>query len=55
MDASSDLNNPAPIVQLITEWRQTAEVYADPELLASLRAGVFGDFGEVPEPTAPLA
>lgn len=55
MDASTDLNTPAPIVQLITEWRHTAEVYTDPDLLAVLRAGVTEDFGDVLEPDAPVA
>lgn len=55
MDASRDLNTPAPLVQLITEWRHTAEVYTDPDLLAALRAGVTGDFGDVPEPAGPAA
>jgi hypothetical protein len=54
MDASNDLNTPTPIVQLITEWRHTAEIYTDPELLATLRAGVTTDLGEAPEPTPPV-
>jgi hypothetical protein len=50
MDASQELDSPAPVLQVITEWRHTAEIYADPELLAALRSGVAGDFGVVPEP-----
>jgi hypothetical protein len=52
MDASEDLGSPAPVLQVINEWRHTAEVYADPELLAALRSDVIGDFGAVPEPGA---
>lgn len=50
MDASEDLGSPAPVLQLITEWRHTAQIYADPELLAALRSEPVGDFGAVPEP-----
>jgi hypothetical protein len=50
MDASAELGSPAPVLQVITEWRHTAEIYTDPELLAALRSGVTDDFGVVPEP-----
>jgi hypothetical protein len=52
LDASEELGSPAPVLQVITEWRHTAEIYADPELLAALRSEVVGDFGTVPEPGA---
>jgi len=39
----------APVVQLITEWRHTAEVHADPALVAILTQDL-GDFGPVPAP-----
>ena len=52
MDASEELGSPAPVLQVITEWRHTAEIYADPELLAALRSEVVGDFGAVPDPGA---
>lgn len=29
--AAESLDNPAPLVQVITEWCHTAEVHADPE------------------------
>ena len=48
--AIEDLDNPAPVVQVITEWRHTAEVHADPELLAILRQPA-QDLGPVPSPT----
>lgn len=34
--AADSIDNPAPVVQVITEWRHTAEVHADPELFAQL-------------------
>ncbi|MHB1594123.1 MAG: hypothetical protein ACYCO9_17220 [Streptosporangiaceae bacterium] len=40
----------ADVDRVITEWRATAEAYADPPVLGALRAP-FGDFGPVPEPT----
>ncbi|GAA3563848.1 hypothetical protein [Kribbella ginsengisoli] len=50
MDASSDVDSPAPVLQLITEWRNTAQIYADPELLEALRSEVIDDAGAVPPP-----
>jgi hypothetical protein len=52
LEAAESLGNPAPVTQLITEWRHTAEVYSDPKLLA-IRQQDVEDFGEVPEPGAP--
>ncbi len=37
----------APVAQLLIEWRHTAEVYADPELYATLSQPHDGDFGPV--------
>jgi hypothetical protein len=51
MEAGVDLGVPAPVLQLITEWRSTAAIYADPELLAILQSPREGDFGPVPRPT----
>jgi hypothetical protein len=34
--AVEELDSPAPVVQVITEWRHTAEIHADPDLLATL-------------------
>jgi hypothetical protein len=48
--ASQEFDNFAPVWQLLVEWRHTAEVYADPELLNALRREG-QDFGPVPEPT----
>lgn len=47
--AADALENFAPVVQVITEWRHTAEVHADPELAARIRKSD-GDHGAVPEP-----
>lgn len=49
--ASTDLGTVSPIAQLITEWRHTAEVYADPDLHRTLTADHGDtDLGEVPVP-----
>jgi len=48
--AGAALNNMVPVSQLLTEWRHTAEVYADPELHAILARPNQGDFGPVPAP-----
>jgi hypothetical protein len=47
--AAEDLEILAPVAQLITEWRHTAEVYADPTVLAVLSQDA-DDFGAVPAP-----
>jgi hypothetical protein len=52
LEAADSLENPAPVVQVIREWRHTAEVYADPELAAALRGGTDGDYGPVAPPAA---
>jgi hypothetical protein len=46
------LHNMTPVSQLLTEWRHTAEVYADPELHAALSQSETGDFGPVSMPDA---
>ncbi|WP_207310578.1 hypothetical protein [Lentzea alba] len=33
LEASNSLGTPAPVIQLITEWKHTAEVWADPHLV----------------------
>lgn len=50
LEAGEALGNPAPIVQVITEWRHTAEIYADPELLSILSREHDDDLGRVPSP-----
>lgn len=49
LEGAEALDNPAPLVQVVSDWQRTAEVYADPELLAILRSDG-EDHGPVPEP-----
>jgi hypothetical protein len=49
LDAAVDLDTFAPVWQLVVEWKHTAEVHADPEILAVLRQEG-GDHGPVPAP-----
>lgn len=51
LKAAASLDNPAPVAQVVAAWRHTAEVYADPELLAVLRKDG-EDLGPVPAPSA---
>lgn len=51
IEAANSLGTPAPVARLIGQWRRTAEVHADPSLVAIL-AGDHGDFGDVPAPGA---
>lgn len=44
------LGNLTPIARLLTQWRHSAEIYADPELLAKLTREPEGDLGPVPMP-----
>lgn len=48
---AADLDNLAPVAVLLTQWRHTAEVHADPRLREILTAEPDGDFGPVPEPS----
>lgn len=48
--AAEDLDSLAPVAQLITEWRHTAEIHADSDLLAVLRQPAEDGLGPVPEP-----
>lgn len=48
--ASTDLGVVSPIAQVITEWKHTAEIYADPELAKELQQEHNEDFGPVPAP-----
>lgn len=52
LGAAAELENTAAVAQLITEWRHTAEVHADPELYAAITADSGEDFGPVPKPAA---
>lgn len=49
LHTAGDLDNLAPVSQLITEWQHTAEIHADPRLAAILtQCG--DDYGPVPDP-----
>ncbi|AHH21651.1 hypothetical protein NONO_c68840 [Nocardia nova SH22a] len=45
------LENLAPLATLLTQWRHTAEVYADPALLNILTTEHDGDFGPAAPPS----
>ncbi|MFE7595090.1 hypothetical protein ACFU6K_37390 [Kitasatospora sp. NPDC057512] len=45
-------DDPAPVELLLTQWQHSAEVYADPALLAVLTRELGGDLGPVPPPEA---
>jgi len=47
---AADLGNLAPIAVLLTQWRHSAEIYADPALLEILTREPEGDFGPIPAP-----
>ncbi|MFF8319215.1 hypothetical protein ACF06V_18850 [Streptomyces bobili] len=46
------LENLTPIALLLTQWRHTAEIHADPELHATLTREPEGDLGPVPAPAS---
>ncbi|TEA09161.1 hypothetical protein [Mycobacteroides salmoniphilum] len=48
--AAESINNPAPVAQVIAAWRNTAQVWADPEVSAALATDSDGDYGSVPLP-----
>ncbi len=47
---AADLGTYAPLSQLLREWRDTAEVHADPELTTRLRRPVTAKGESVPRP-----
>ncbi|SNQ50999.1 conserved hypothetical protein [Frankia canadensis] len=49
------LDTLAPIAILLTQWRHTAEIHADPALHAALTREPDGDLGPVPRPVVPDA
>lgn len=51
--ASEDLQDFVPVVQVIREWRATAEVYADPDLARRLRKPITKAHGKrvMPRPS----
>ncbi|MGC9671013.1 hypothetical protein ACNTMW_31250 [Planosporangium sp. 12N6] len=49
-EAAAAIGNTAAVSQLLTEWRHTAEIHADPQLYHALTGQDLGDFGAVPRP-----
>jgi hypothetical protein len=47
---AAHLGNLAPIAVLLTQWRHSADIYADPTLLEILTREPEGDFGPIPAP-----
>jgi hypothetical protein len=47
---AASLENLSPLALALTQWRHTAEVYADPALLAMVTREPDGDLGLVPRP-----
>jgi hypothetical protein len=52
--AADSIDNLTPVAQLITEWRHTAEAWADPQVADALRSSG-DDFGPVPAPSTDVA
>lgn len=50
LSAVSSLDNFAPVGQLLREWKATAEIHADPELVRRLRRPIDADGDAVPSP-----
>jgi hypothetical protein len=48
---AAELGNLAPVAVLLTQWRHSAEVYADPVLVEILTREPEGDLGSVPTPS----
>ena len=48
--AAAELDNFAPLAQLIDEWRATAEIHADPKLARRLRRSIDASDGVVARP-----
>lgn len=52
MEACEDLGNFAPVLDLVDQWRHSAEVYADPELVRAIHTTDRSDAGRVAPPAA---
>lgn len=54
LSAAAELDNGAAVETVVAAWQHTAEIYADPELFASLtREHEDPDYGPVPPPKVP--
>lgn len=49
--AAAEIDNFAPLAQLINEWRATAEIHADPKLARRIRRPVAATGRAVPRPS----
>ena len=49
--ASAEMGQWTPLAQTVREWKTTAAVHADPELVEQLSSPLNDDFGPVPDPT----
>lgn len=49
--ASADMGQWAPLAQMVREWKTTAAIHADPDLVKQLSGSLNDDFGPVPDPT----
>jgi len=52
VEACAAIGNNSPLAQLLNEWKATAEVYAEPALLATLKRPSPGTAVRVPRPRA---
>jgi hypothetical protein len=50
LSAGASVNSGAEVAVVVSAWRSTAEIYADPELYARLTRDHNDDFGPVPMP-----
>jgi len=48
---SAEMGQWAPLAQTVQEWRTTAAIHADPELVKQLSGPLNDDFGPVSDPT----
>ena len=49
-EAAAEVGTHAPLAQLVRAWRETAAIYADPELFEQMTRPLPGDGGSVPQP-----
>lgn len=49
--ASAEMGQWAPLALTVREWKATAAIHADPELVEQLTSPLNDDFGAVPDPT----
>jgi hypothetical protein len=50
MRAADSVGNTASVAQLLVAWKHTAEVYSDPDLLATLTRDHDEDYGAAADP-----